>query len=92
MTTNAAPITAHAHCSHPVTKQARAICRRQRGAAYASSIAARATAKPRPKLVIETCCCKGKPSGFTANALGVWVCVDCDRPKPDYAKNVLNAA
>lgn len=88
-TTNTRPLTAHANCDHPVTKAARAKCRKERGNFYNDAIAARRTAKP--KIVLETCCCKGKPSGFTRNDDGVWVCADCDRPTKQYAMNALGA-
>ena len=93
MTTNTAPrqLTAPAFCSHPVTKAARAKCRKENGAAAAKANYVRVTAKPAPRVVLETCCCKGKPSGFTRNADDVWVCADCDRPTKQYAMNALGA-
>lgn len=90
--------TTHSHCTHPVTKAARAKCRKERGSFYAQAMSARkAKAKPEPKaqpkpVVLETCCCKGKPSGFTCKGDNMWVCADCDRPTKQYALNVLMAA
>ncbi len=92
MTTNAAhrQPTTHAFCSHPVTKAARAKCRKERGADYATARVARATVKQ--PVVIEPCSCKGKPSGFTFNPeKDYWVCADCDRPTKGYLMNALGA-
>ena len=88
MTTTTTALTAHALCDHPVTKAARAKCRKIRGAAWANAAAARAT---KPKIVIEPCICTGKPAGFHDRGDGVWVCVDCDRPSKGFAENVMNA-
>jgi hypothetical protein len=82
MTTNtntAAAPTAHGACSHPVTKAARAKCRKERGAAYNTSLAARRT-RNTTNQVIEACTCKNAPA--TDN-----VCDLCDRPT-----NVLHFA
>lgn len=68
-----APSTAHAHCTHPVTKVARARCRRERGAAYNTAMAARRIAD-KPRHVIEPCCCNGPVTDG--------VCTLCDRPVP----------
>lgn len=89
MTTTTTALTAHALCDHPVTKAARAKCRKIRGAAWANAAAARAT-KPAPKIVVEPCTCKRR-SGFTSHVEGVWVCADCDRPTAAFAQNVMNA-
>jgi hypothetical protein len=89
MTTNTAPLTAHALCDHPVTKAARAKCRKDRGAAWVLAAAARAT-KPAPKIEIEPCTCKRR-SGFTSHTDGVWVCADCDRPTAGFITNAMDA-
>lgn len=64
--------TAHANCSHATTKTARARCRRERGAAYNTALAARRTASD-PRLVLEMCSCQG-PAENT-------ICTLCDRPQ-----------
>lgn len=63
--------TAHANCTHPVTKAARARCRRSNGAAYNNAIAARRVAD-KPAHVIEACSCNGP----TVEG----ICTLCDRP------------
>ena len=92
-------LRAHSLCSPDVAKAARAKSRREGGVAYAAAIVARAgqplvIAKPKPVArpeLIETCSCRGHREGFTCNALGVWVCVMCDRPTPGYAEAVFAA-
>ncbi|MCE0764831.1 hypothetical protein LWC35_18240 [Pseudonocardia kujensis] len=69
MTTN----TAHAACSHPTTKSARAKCRRTNGKAYAASILARSIAS-KPSAIIEPCSCRGPVEDN--------MCTLCDRPVP----------
>jgi hypothetical protein len=87
MTTNTNPSPSatidHTTCGHPLTKQARAICRKARRTV---------AAPPAPRVVPEACSCKGKPSGFRDNGQGMWVCADCDRPTRMYLLNALGLA
>ena len=71
-TNNTAAPTAHAHCDHEVTKAARAKCRKIRGAAYNTALAARRT-KIHTNQVIEQCSCKDPV--IVDNT-----CYFCDRP------------
>lgn len=64
--------TVHANCSHPVTKAARAKCRKERGAAYNTALAARRT-RGIPTMVIEPCSCHNPI--IVDNT-----CYFCDRP------------
>ncbi|WP_132975131.1 hypothetical protein [Pseudonocardia dioxanivorans] len=64
MTTN----TAHANCSHEVTKSARSKCRRAKGA---SAYTATKTAKRVGLDMIETCSCNGPAVEG--------ICMLCDR-------------
>lgn len=72
--------TTHRNCSHPTTKSARAKCRRERGAAYNTALAARRTAG-NSRLVIEPCSCHGPAVDG--------VCTLCDRPSPELLMNTL---
>jgi hypothetical protein len=72
--------TTHRNCSHPTTKSARAKCRRGRGAAYNTTLAARRTAKDE-RLVLEPCSCNGP----TLEG----VCTLCDRPQAALLMNAL---
>lgn len=63
--------TAHANCTHDVTKVDRARCRRTNGIAYNTSMVARRIAD-KPNHVIEPCSCNGPVVDAT--------CILCDRP------------